>query len=297
MTSLPIAGVGLTVADIEARAAEIYVCGYPLVLMDVTRRVATAIAAPGASKAPINQFLHARTFPDRAAGAIAPELDTLASTAWLDLSKEPIVLSVPCLGRRYYVMQLCDAWTNVFASPGSRTTGTAERDFVIVGPHAARGTLPRCVTAIHAPTNMVWLLGRTHAKGTSEHPCPRHSGALRVDAAGRDRRQRPAACRRGARGGGGRHTPPPLQVERMPPLAFFRRLAMLMTQNPPADVDNMALARFAPLGIIGRTPREGAFETKALPPLVAQALEEGARIGHARIAGAAETSRDPAIRN
>jgi hypothetical protein len=295
MTSLPIAGVGLTVADIEARAAELYVYGYPLILMDVTRRVATATAAPGVSKAPINEFLHARTFPDRAAGAIEPELDTLASTAWLDLSKEPIVLSVPCLGRRYYVMQLCDAWTNVFASPGSRTTGSAERDFVIVGPHA-RGTLPRCVTAIHAPTNMVWLLGRTHTKGPAEyalvHAIQERYELTSLSAIGGSVRHPAGAALAEAVDV---HTPPPLQVARMPPLAFFRRLAMLMTQNPPADVDSMALARFAPLGVIGRRPREANVDVKAVPPAVAQALDEGARIGYARIEGAAATNQDPVV--
>jgi hypothetical protein len=296
MTSLPIAGVGLTVADIEARAAEVYVYGYPLVLMDVTRRVATAIGAPGAAKAPINQFLHTRAFPDRASGAIEPELDTLASTAWLDLAKEPIVLSVPCLGRRYYVMQLCDAWTNVFASPGSRTTGSAERDFVIVGPHAAKGTLPRCVTAIHAPTNMVWLLGRTQVKCAAEcgivQAIQDRYALMPLSAIGGSVRRPAGAALAEAVDV---NTPPPQQIARMPALAFFRRLAMLMTQNPPADVDNMALARFAPLGLIGRKPREPGFDVKAVPPLVAQALEEGARIGYARIAAAAETTHDPVV--
>jgi hypothetical protein len=287
MTPLPIAGMELSIPDAEALAADAYVYGYPLVLMDVTRRVATAIAAPDAAKAPINRFLHTWTIPDRAASAIEPELDTLASTAWLDLSKEPIVLSVPCLGRRYYVMPLCDAWTNVFASPGSRTTGTTERDFVIVGPHA-KGTLPRSVTPIRAPTNMVWLLGRTHVAGPAE--CASVNGI----------QSRYVLTPLSAIGGSfGRpagaalteavdvHTPPPQQVARMQPITFFRRLAMLMTHNPPADVDNTALARFAPLGVIGRKPREKVFEVKDVPSVVAEALEEGARIGHARIVEAA----------
>jgi hypothetical protein len=292
MRSLPIAGMGLSLADVETRAAELYVYGYPLILMDLIRRVATATAAPSASKAPINQFLHARAFPDPTSDAIRPELDTLASTAWLDLSKEPIVLSVPCLGRRYYVMQLCDAWTNVFASPGSRTTGTAERDFVIVGPHA-KGTLPRSVTPLRAPTNMVWLLGRTQTKGPAE--CGFVNGI----------QERYALTPLSAIGGVPRqaagpvlaeavdvHTSPRLQVERTPPLAFFRRLATLMIPNPPADVDSTALARFAPLRIIAWKPREPVVDVKDVPPRIAKALEEGARIGHARIVDAAATSRE-----
>jgi hypothetical protein len=294
MTTPPTAGVGLSVADVEARAADAYVYGFPLVLMDVTRRIATAIAAPGASRAPINQFLHARVFPGRASGASRPDLDTLTSAAWLDLSREPIVLSVPYLGRRYYVMQLCDAWTNVFASPGSRTTGTTERDFVIVGPHV-KGTLPRSVTPIRAPTNLVWLLGRTQARGPDEF------GVVNAI------QDRYALTPLSAIGGGIRRaavapfaepvdlgTPAAQQVACMPPLTFFRRLASSMKQNPPADVDIAALARFAPLGVIGRRPRE-VFEPKEVSPLIAKALEEGARIGQARIAEAAGSDRDSVV--
>jgi hypothetical protein len=293
---LPTAGAA---PDIEALAADAYVFGYPLVLMDATRRVATATAAPGAANAPVNQFVHARAFPDRTADAIRPELDTLASTAWLDLSKEPIVLGVPSLGRRYYVMQLCDAWTNVFASPGSRTTGMTERDFVIVGPHA-RDRLPRGVTPIRAPTDMVGLFGRTLIAGPDEYAVVRALQACYsltpMSAIGGPFRPRP-----GAHSGAplleavDTATPPTQQVASMHALAFFRRLVLLMTQNPPAAVDTTTISRFAPLRIIGKTPREKLFEANDVPQAVAKAIQKGARTGYARIVEAAATSQDRTV--
>ena len=294
MTPLPLANASLLPRpDAGALAAEAYVYGYPLVLMDVTRRLATATSTSTATRAPINEFFHSHVCPERPADAIRPELDTLASTAWLELSKEPIVLSVPCLGRRYYVMQLCDAWTNVFASPGSRTTGTTERDFVIVGPYA-KGTLPKSVTPIHAPTNMVWLLGRTQVLGPSDlavvHAIQGRYALTPLSAIG-------GSNLRGLSSGpllddADLETPAVQQVGRMPALAFFRRLSLLMTQNPPADVDNTALARFDSLGVISRKPRQKVFDPKDVAPSVAAALDEGARIGHARIVEAATTEHE-----
>jgi hypothetical protein len=105
-------------------AVEAYIFGYPLVLMDVTRQVMTAVPKAGALKAPVNQFVHLREFPDPTfTDVVSPNADTLYSAAWLDLAKEPMILSVPDTGKRYYLMQMLDAWTNVFASPGARATG------------------------------------------------------------------------------------------------------------------------------------------------------------------------------
>src|SRR5262249_42210294 len=143
--------------------------GFPLVLMDVTRGVATAVATPDGHRAPINQFLHMRTFPGPAfTDVVSPNADTLYSTAWLDLLKQPIVLSVPEMNR-YYVMQMLDAWTNVFASPGTRTTGNGKADFAIVG-RWWRGKVPDGLRPLQSPTRFVFLVGRTQTNGKDDFP-------------------------------------------------------------------------------------------------------------------------------
>src|SRR5215510_6379925 len=103
-----------------AIAEDAYVFGYPLVLMDVTRSVMTAVPTVDERKAPMNQFLHLGKFPDPTfTDVVSPNADTLYSTAWIDLTDGPFILSVPATGNRYYLVQMMDAWTNVFASLGT----------------------------------------------------------------------------------------------------------------------------------------------------------------------------------
>lgn len=146
------------IVDIATRA---YVYGYPLVLMDLTRKVSTNVETPGLdkNKAPINQLGHYREFPDHLlTEVVKPNVDTYYSNAWFDLSKGAFVLSVPET-ERYYLLPMLDAYTNVFVSPGTRTTGTKAQDFLITGPFW-EGEVPEGLQHIKAPTNMVWLLGR-----------------------------------------------------------------------------------------------------------------------------------------
>src|SRR5580692_8400007 len=100
---------------------------------------------------------------------VRPNADTLYSTAWLDLSQEPILIHVPDSGGCFYLLQFMDAWTETFADPGKRTTGTSEAWIAIVGPRWT-GTLPGRVTHRYdSATNIVWLLGRTQTNGASDY--------------------------------------------------------------------------------------------------------------------------------
>jgi hypothetical protein len=138
--------------------------------MEATRAIVTAVpdnAQPG--KAPINQFSYATNLATpNSRLIIRPNADTLSTSGWLDLAKEPIVLHVPDVAGRYYLIPMLDAYSNEFASVGSRTTGTRERNYAIVGPQW-HGSMPEKMTGvINAPTNTVWLLGRTLVNGPSD---------------------------------------------------------------------------------------------------------------------------------
>src|SRR5215468_1688718 len=148
-----------------------YVYGYPLVIMDVTRQVLTAAPSPNseATAAPINQFAKMPHYvsPDFK-NVVRISLNSLWSTAWLDLEQEPIVLSVPDTKDRYYVMSLMEMWTDVIGSAGKRTTGTAPSSFLIVGPKW-QGTAPAGIKETYrSSTRYAWVLGQTQANGPDD---------------------------------------------------------------------------------------------------------------------------------
>src|SRR5215469_2864449 len=131
-------------AEARAIAQEAYIYFYPVVIMDVSRKHFTNIEAGKMfARGPMNTFSHARTFPPATfRGATHANFDTLYSVGWLDLSKEPVVISVPDTHGRYYLLQLLDMWTDSFAGVGKRTTGTGTGDLPWLGL-AGRESCPK----------------------------------------------------------------------------------------------------------------------------------------------------------
>jgi hypothetical protein len=119
---------------------EAYLYLYPLVIMDVTRRQATNVeAGKMVGRGPMNTFVHVPTFPPAEfRDVVRPNFDTLYSSAFLDVTKEPIIVSAPDTDGRYYMLPMLDMWTDVFANPGKRTTGTKEGHFAVVPPGRER---------------------------------------------------------------------------------------------------------------------------------------------------------------
>jgi hypothetical protein len=259
---------------------EAYVFGYPLVLMDVTRQVSTAVPKVLGQKAPVNQFAHMREFPDHtSAGVLIPDADTLYSFAWLDLQREPMILGLPAVGKRYYMMPMLDAWSNVFAVPGTRTTGNGRGDFAIVGPQWT-GTLPAGLKEIRSPTAMVWLIGRTQTGGRRDyaavHAIQDKYTLTPLSAWGKGYTP-PANVP--IEQGTNLKLPPKSQVAQMDAATYFGRLNALMQDNPPAAADAPALARFVAIGVApGRS-----FDLTHLDLAVAKGLERSVRAGQAQI--------------
>lgn len=149
-------------------AVQAYIYAYPALLMEVTRQKTTKDTARIAQCPPMNQFLHVRTFPNPAFQLTSySNVDTLYSSAWLDVSQEPIVLSVPDTNR-YYMMQILDMWTDSVASPGTRTTGNEAGNFAFVGPDW-EGNLPSDLRPIPIPTNQSFIIGRTLTNGVLDY--------------------------------------------------------------------------------------------------------------------------------
>src|SRR5690606_26607336 len=168
LVALPHPARALDAAQAEALAIDAYVYGYPLVTMEMTRRVMTNVAAPEGTRAPMGHLIRLRTYPDASFRDVtAPNADTLYTTAWLDVGEEPWILRLPDAAGRYYLMPLLDGWTEVFEVPGKRTTGTGPQTYAITGP-GWKGELPEGVVRYESPTSLVWLLGRIYCTGTSE---------------------------------------------------------------------------------------------------------------------------------
>src|SRR5262245_25654407 len=153
-----------------AIAQEAYIYLYPLITMDLTRRVTTNYP-PGKKDGmgPMNSFSNFKAFPDaNFREVVRPNFDTLYSSAWLDLTKEPMIVSVPDTRGRYYLMPMLDMWTDVFAVPGKRTSGTTAANYAVVPP-GWNGTLPSGIERIESPTNYVWIVGRTQTNGPKDY--------------------------------------------------------------------------------------------------------------------------------
>ena len=109
---------------------------------------------------------------------VRPNFDTLYSSGWLDLTKEPIIVSDPNTDGHYYMLPMLDMWTDVFASPGWRTTGTQAGNFIVVPPGwrpdlrdrlIEEFKLPKDIQRIDASTPYVWIIGRTKKDGPQDY--------------------------------------------------------------------------------------------------------------------------------
>src|SRR6516162_23242 len=168
----PLPSVAQSTSDDEARliAQEAYIYLYPLIIMDVTRKQAVN-SDPKVNPlgGPANTFRHIREFPTADFRTVVrPNFDTLYSSAWLDLTNGPVIVSTADAGDRYFLLPMLDMWTDVFAVPGKRTNGTGAANFALVPPGWS-GNLPQEVERIDAPTPYVWIIGRTQANGEKDY--------------------------------------------------------------------------------------------------------------------------------
>lgn len=247
---------------------------YPLVMMDATRRTMTNVPPDQLPlHGPMNSLVHAREFPSlQFRDVVRPNFDTLYSSAWLDLRREPVVVAIPDTRGRYYLSEYLDMWTEVFAAPGKRRTGTMEQRHAIAAP-GWTGTVPAGVELIRAPTPYVWLINRIQTSGPSDYPSVHAvqdsmriaplSGLDRATAPGTSTRIDPTVDMR---------TPPLQQVNALPAATFFAYAAELLRLHPPHTIDGEVLTRLAAIGI-----RPGAaFSTAGWTAPQLEALDRGA---------------------
>lgn len=239
--------------------AEAYIFGYPLVIVDVTR------ANSALALAPENTLLKVRQFPDAGfTEVVRPNVDTLYTTGFIDMAKGPWVFEMAAHDKRYEVMPFMDAWTNVFAAPGNRTTGTAGGRFLLADRSWA-GQVPPGLTLLRSPTQLVWLIGRTQTNGVADYPeVHALQDGINLRLLTDWQAGKPASVP-AWQATANKLVPPVAQMQVMRTEAFFTRLALLMLGNPPAAADGPMLAKLSRIGIVpGQPPKWSALDLAAI---------------------------------
>jgi hypothetical protein len=259
----------ITAQEARELGVDAYLYLYPLVMMDATRRQMTNVE-PGKKDGfgPMNTFNHYRTLPTAEFPTPGPGFDYLYSMAWLDLTREPMVVSAPDTNGRYYLLEMIDMWMDAFAAPGKPNTGTAAVEFAVVPP-GWTGKLPVGPRRIDAPTPYVWIIGRTLINGPADYDAVyRIQDGYAITPLSRWGRP-PRAVE---------FTPNPTvdmqtqakdQVSGMSAAAFFAYAAELLKLHPPHLTDWNIVARMQRIGV----ERGKSFDAARLDPAVRHVLE------------------------
>ena len=219
-----------------------YVYAFPLVLMDATETSATNTEEAVTGKAPVNQFIHSVALANaQFRNVVTPNVDTIYSQVWYDLSEEPMVYELPETDR-FCKVQVLDGWTNTAAvldkaGAYAITLSTWE------------GELPEGVTRIDVPTSMAWSITRIVLSGEEDLP---NVYAIQEkmklmplsDYISGDTYEPP----RGSYSEENDYIPVD-KVLSMDPITFFNKANELMVKNPPAAADKEMLEKLAAVNI------------------------------------------------
>lgn len=260
----------LSAEQARAIAVDAYVYFYPLLSMDITRRQFTNVE-PGKelAKGPMNTFANVPEYPPADfKGVVRSNFDTLYSSAWLDLTKEPVVISAPDTDGRYYLLPMLDMWTDVFASPGWRTTGTKAGNFLVSAP-GWKGTVPEGMTHLPAPTPYVWIIGRTRTDGPADYPAVHKIQAGYKVTALSNWGKAPTPVTVKVDPTVDMKTAPKVQVDSMPGDKYFVYAAELLKLHPPHATDQPIIAEMKKIGI---EPGK-SLDMSKLDPVVRKAIE------------------------
>lgn len=263
---------------IKDEVADSYVFGYPLVVMDAARVQATGT---GPGQAPVNTLHNgAELPPPGTANPPQPNVDTVMSTAWLDLSAEPVILSLPDSRGRYLDARVLDMWTNVVWSTGleggGRYPGVRRQTVAFVGP-GWKGNLPDGAKRIDAPGRYLWVAVRIQSNGGHDLAQVRRlQRGIHLEPLSSYTDDEPTEPVEGGPADLGASGSVSLQVAALDPPAFFSRLADALPDNPPSPADPHALKILSDLGVKPGAPA-------ALPTNASDAVAAGYADGRTRV--------------
>ena len=233
----------------------------------------------------MNTFVNVPEYPPADfKGVVRSNFDTLYSVSWLDMTKEPVVISAPDTDGRYYLLPMLDMWTDVFASPGWRTTGTKAGTFLITPAgwrpdlrerFAEEFKLPKETQRIEAPTPYVWVIGRTKTDGPADYAAVHKIQAGYKVTLLSDFGKTPRPVEVKIDPSVDMKTPPKVQVDTMSAGVYFANAAELLKLHPPHITDEPIIAQMKKIGI---EPGK-SFDIGKLDPVIQRALETAPQDG------------------
>ena len=262
-------------------AVDTYLYLYPLLSMDITRLQSTNIEANKEfGKGPMNTFVNVPAYPPADLKVVVRiNFDTLYSIAWLDLTKGPLVVSAPDTDGRYYLLPMLDMWTDVFASPGWRTSGTQAGNFLVTPPGWV-GNAPAGIPPIAAPTPYVMIIGRTRTDGPQDYDAVHkiQAGYKVTPLSSWGKTPEPVTVKIDP--SVDMKTPPKIQVDTMTANKYFTYGAELLKLHPPHITDQPIIAQMKRIGI---EPGK-SLDISKLDPIVQKALASAPKDAQALMA-------------
>lgn len=268
----------LTVEEVNSIAVDAYIYAYPLVLMEISKKVMTNFAQPdtNGAGAPVNQFANKKTFPDASfTDVVSPNADTLYSFLWYDVTHEPLILEFPATNGRYFLIPILDMWTDVFFSAGTRTTGNDKQIFALASMDW-QGLIPAGANLIRCPTNVGWLIGRYETKGQDDfaNVWELQKQLLARSLSSYNNNTAPAVIFTDPNVD---KTAPVQQVDKLTGGQFFQMFSAISANNQPHQNDYPILEQMSRIGIIPGKPLHIS------DPIVAQAIAQAPAIAKQRI--------------
>lgn len=280
LLSSPARSADVDVAQAEqaqgfALGVEATVWGYPLAITAATALIVTDTDKPlPNAHAPFNRFGHvAKLFTAKDKDVVSSNVDTVYSSAFLDLKQGAALVSVPDTGDRYYSLMLTDAYTNVFGYIGSRATGNQAGQYLITGPGWDGDTPDGVNKVIQSPTALVWVIGRTLIDDQADLPKVR-----KVQQGYRLEMVPPASDGTPIRQRWDLGEPGKVPVKMVDALdwsSYYGWVGQLMKDNPPPAGDSALTAQFEAIGL---SPEDG-FDPSGLSDAMLEGLKRGYTAG------------------
>jgi hypothetical protein len=269
--------------EISAIAEEAYVFAFPMMIAyGFFHRQTMGPDTP--EKQAIGRFTHFRVLGSPTFNNVIPWIntDTLYSAAWLDLRREPVVLSVPAFeAHRFQNVQAADWYTMNFFTRGTRDVGNCARTYLLAGPGWSGPTPPGVDEVVTADSWIIKLFTRIIVEGPDDGPAihalqdqygltPLSQFLGRPAPPPSPELDLPVPSASGMRGRGFFEQPTP---------DFIATFNALMTQAEVHPDETAVFERFARLGAIPGAP----FDVTALTADQASAVQAGIDAGLARI--------------